>query len=58
MELLKKDPFAIKVIREKPSFFGKFTCLIDLSWLPPNEGSNALIRKLNKNIKTLLFEFE
>ena len=58
MELFKKDPFAIKVNREEPSLFGKFTCLIDLGWLPPNEVSNALIRKLNKNIKTLLFEFE
>ena len=58
MELFKKAPFAIKVNREKPSLLGKFTCLIGLGRLPPNEGGNALIRKLNKNIKTLLFEFE
>lgn len=58
MELFKKDPFAIKVNCEKLGLFGKFTCLIGLGRLPPNEGGNAFIRKLNKNIKTHLFEFE
>ena len=58
MELFKEAAFAIKVNREKPSLVGKFTCLIGLGRLPPVEGGNKLVRKMNKKIKTLLFEFE
>ena len=58
MELFKKDPFAIMGDRQKPGLSVKFRRLIGLGRLPQNEGGNTLIRKLNKNIKTLLFEFE
>lgn len=51
MEFIKKVPVAIKVDRQKPGSSAEFRRLIELGRLPPNEGDNTLILKMNKKDK-------